>query len=94
LGPQWRAGDSPAVLWGAAVTPIRIIAIAVAAASLAACSTSPMPLSVEESLYFDKATGPDITHVPPGLRMRSFDYPPPPHRIYRGPPPPLPPDEP
>ncbi len=81
---------------GAAVTPIRIIVTAmgaVAAASLAACSTSPVPLSVEESLYFDKATGPDITHVPPGLRMRSFDYPPPPHRIYRGPPP-LPPDEP
>ena len=72
----------------AAVTPIKTIAIAmgaVAAGALAGCSTSPLPLSVEESLFFDKATGADITGVPPGLRMQAVGYPPP--RIYRGPPP-------
>jgi hypothetical protein len=77
------AGISP----GGAVPSIKTIAIvtgAVAAASLGGCSTSPLPLSVEESLYFDKATGADITNVPPGLRMQSIGYPPPP-RIYRGP---------
>ena len=71
----------------AAVTPIKTIVIAlgaIAAASLGGCSTSPLPLSVEESLYFDKATGADITDVPPGLRMQTIGYPPPP-RIYRGP---------
>jgi hypothetical protein len=74
---------------GAAVTPIKTIAIAmgaVAAASLGGCSTSPLPLSVEESLHFDKATGADITGVLPGLRMQTVGYPPP-LRIYRGPPP-------
>ena len=56
---------------GASLTAIKTIAIALgamaAAASLAGCGTE--PLSVEESLYFDKATGADITDVPPGLRI-------------------------
>jgi hypothetical protein len=86
----WVLNGAPAIRRdapGAAVTPIKTVAIAmgaVAAATLAGCSTSPLPLSVEESLYFDKATGADITGVPPGLRMQAVGYPPPP-RIYRGP---------
>jgi len=45
-----------------------MIAIAVGAMGAAAlgCATSPATLSTEESLYFDKATGTDITRVPQG----------------------------
>jgi hypothetical protein len=46
-----------------------MIAIAVGAmgaAALGGCATSPATLSTEESLYFDKATGTDITRVPQG----------------------------
>ena len=59
-----------------------MIAIAVgamAAAALGGCATSPATLSTEESLYFDKATGTDITRVPQGLRMM-----PPPGYVYPG----------
>jgi hypothetical protein len=51
------------------------IVAAVAAASLTACGTGPRPLSVEEHLGFDKATGADITDVPPGLRMHGYPHP-------------------
>jgi hypothetical protein len=74
----------------AAVTPNKTIAVAlgaVAAAGLGGCSTAPLPLSVEESLYFDKATGADITDVPPGLRMQTIGYPPPPYPMDRSLPP-------
>ena len=76
---------------GHAVTLIKTFAIAmgaIAAASLAGCAATAPPLTVEEQLWFAKATGPDITGVPPGLRMHAIGYPPPVHRIYRGPPPP------
>jgi hypothetical protein len=56
-----------------------------AAAGLAGCATAPQPFSFEESLYFDKATGTDITKVPPGLRLEMLAPPPPPY--YPGPPP-------
>jgi hypothetical protein len=85
---------------GASVTRSKTVAIAIgaiaAAASLADCASAP-PLSLSEQLWFDKATGPDITQVPPGLRMNTVDYPPPRQRFYRATPlPPLddqPPDE-
>jgi hypothetical protein len=54
------------------MTLTRTIAIAfgaLVAANLAGCASAP-PLSLEESLGFDKATGADITHVPPGLRWQ------------------------
>ncbi|MCX7311791.1 MAG: hypothetical protein NTV56_08695 [Alphaproteobacteria bacterium] len=73
----------------------RTIAIAmgaIAAASLGGCAIAP-PLSVEESLWFDKAAGTDVTGVPPGLRMQAYYGPPPVHRIYRAPPPPFPPQD-
>ena len=61
---------------------------ALAAASLAGCASAP-PLSLEESLGFDKATGGDITGQPPGLRV----FPPPGYHYpgdlpYLPPPPP------
>ena len=53
-----------------------------AAACLAGCATAP-PFSVEEQLWFDKATGSDITRVPPGLRMHeAIGYPHPVHGAY------------
>lgn len=85
------------------MTFIRTTAIAMgavaAAASLAGCATVP-PFTVEERLWFDKATGADITGMPPGLRLQPIgleysgpgEYPPPVRGFYRGPPPP--PDEP
>jgi hypothetical protein len=84
---------------GAGVTLIKTIAVALcamAATSLGGCAAyPPHPFSVEEQLWFDKATGSDITRVPPGLRMReAVGYWPPVHRIYRGPPPPLEVEEP
>ena len=81
-----------------AVTPIQKIAIALlaiaAAASLGGCATapplSPIPGSVGEQLWFDKATGYDINPVPPLARMQGLrGYP---HTDHRGarilPPPP------
>ena len=59
--------------------PTKTIAIAMGAmlaASLAGCATAPPPLSLEESLGFDKATGGDIIGQPPGLRV----FPPPGYR--------------
>jgi hypothetical protein len=63
---------------GAAVTFTRTIAIAIGAlavaSALAGCATAPAPLSLEEQLGFDKATGSDLTGVPPGLRMQRPRY--------------------
>ena len=80
---------------GLSVTLIKTIAIAVGAVaavtSLAGCATAP-PFTIEEQLWFDKATGPDITRVPPGLRMReAIGFP---HPVHRGYPPPPGIDEP
>jgi hypothetical protein len=80
---------------GLAVTRIKMIAIAAAvsaaAASVGGCATAPPPFSVEEQLWFDKATGSDLTGAPPGLRMHyEIGYPPPAGRVYRL----RPPDEP
>ena len=66
---------------GTAVTLSRIVTLAAAigvAISLAGCATAP-PFSVEEHLWFDKATGGDITKMPPGLRMEA-----PPPYVYPG----------
>jgi hypothetical protein len=41
--------------------------------ALSGCATAP-PLSVEEHLWFDKATGGDITNAPPGLRYQQPAY--------------------
>jgi hypothetical protein len=75
---------------GAPVRLTRTIAIAIgaiaAAASLAGCATAP-PLSLEEQVWFDKATGTDISGVPPGLRMERVGYQP---FVVPGPPPPPP----
>jgi hypothetical protein len=68
---------------GISVTLTRTIAIA-AAASLAGCASVP-PLSLAEQLWFDKATGSDITRLPTGLRMNAVDDPPPRQRFYRAP---------
>jgi hypothetical protein len=38
--------------------------IAAAAASLAGCGTAPRPFSIEEKIWFDKATGCDILPCP------------------------------
>jgi len=67
------------------LTAIRTIAVALcaiaAASSLAGCATA--PLSVEERLWFDKATGADITNAPPGLRFHeAAGYPQPGRRPY------------
>jgi hypothetical protein len=43
-----------------------------AAAGLAGCATSPVPVTVEEQLWFDKATGYDINHVSPELRFEGL----------------------
>jgi hypothetical protein len=68
-----------------AVTRIKNISIAIGAiamaASLAGCASAP-PLSVEENLFFDKATGSGILG-PPGLRHQDFGYAPPVGRVYR-----------
>ena len=77
------------VFSGTPVTLSRIVTLAAAvglAMSLAGCATAPQPFSVEEQLWFDKATGTDITHVPPGLRMEA-----PPPYVYPGTVPPPPP---
>ena len=69
---------------GLAVTRIKSISIAIiavaAAMTLAGCATA--PLTVEEQLFFDKATGSGILG-PPGLRMYDFGYAPPVGRVYR-----------
>ena len=80
------------------MTLIKRIAIAMgataAAASLAGCASAPLlgpvPGSVMEQLWFDKATGYDINHVPPLARFQGLrGYP---HTDHRGvrilPPPP------
>jgi hypothetical protein len=68
-----------------AVTRIKSISIAIGviavAAGLAGCASAP-PFSVEEQLFFDKATGSGILG-PPGLRMQEFGYAPPVGRVYR-----------
>ena len=64
---------------------IAIGAIAVAT-GLAGCASAP-PFSVEEQLFFDKATGSGILG-PPGLRLQNFGYAPPVARVYRLQPPP------
>ena len=55
------------------MTFIKRLAIAIgalaAAMNLAGCATSPVPVTVEEQLWFDKATGYDINHVSPELRF-------------------------
>ena len=55
------------------MTLIKRLAIAIgtltAAMNLAGCATSPVPVTVEEQLWFDKATGYDINNVPPELRF-------------------------
>jgi hypothetical protein len=61
------------------VTLVKKIATAMGAmtvvVSLAGCATGTRPLSFEEQLGFDKATGADITGVPPGLRFHApADY--------------------
>ena len=57
------------------MTLIKRIAIAMgamaAAACLAGCATAP-PFSVEEQLWFDKATGYDINQVPPLARIQGL----------------------
>ena len=63
------------------------MAAAALAAGLAGCATAP-PFSFEEQLWFDKATGADITKVPPGLRMHGpLGYRYPGERPYLLPPP-------
>jgi len=73
-----------------AVTLIKSISITISAIALAAglagCASAP-PLSVEENLFFDKATGSGILG-PPGLRAHDFGYGPPVGRVYRLAPPP------
>ena len=76
---------------GVAVTLIKRIAIAMGAmavaGSLAGCATGTPPFSFEEQLGFDKATGTDITGVPPGLRFHGpADYAYPGQRAYLPPP--------
>jgi hypothetical protein len=62
------------------VTFIKRLAIATgaltAAMNLAGCATSPVPVTFEEQLWFDKATGYDINHVSPELRLQgAIGYP-------------------
>lgn len=56
-----------------AVTSINTVLLSIGvlalAMSLAGCATGTRPLTIEEQLYFDKATGGDITREPPGLRL-------------------------
>ena len=70
---------------GLAVTCIKGISIAIGAIAVASglvgCA-SPAPFSVEERLYFDKATGSGIIG-PPGLRMQDIGYVQPVARVYR-----------
>jgi hypothetical protein len=58
-----------------------LISAIVVASGLAGCASAP-PLSVEENLFFDKATGSGILG-PPGLRAQDFGYAPPVGRVYR-----------
>jgi hypothetical protein len=55
------------------ITTAIVIGAIAAAATLAGCASAP-PLSLEEQLGFDKATGGDITNLPPGLRMEPVEY--------------------
>ena len=75
---------------GLAVTRSKSISIAIGAIAvatgLAGCASAP-PFSVEEHLFFDKATGSGIVG-PPGLRMQDIGYAPPVGRVYRLRPPP------
>ena len=41
----------------------------IAAAALAGCATSPVPATIEEQMWFDKAVGYDINKVQPQLRF-------------------------
>ena len=58
------------------MTPIQRMALALvaaaSAASLGGCATAPVPGSVVEQLWFDKATGYDINHVPPEARFQGL----------------------
>ena len=60
------------------MTLIKRIAIAIGvmavAVSLAGCAIGARPFSLEEQVGFDKATGGDITGVPPGLRFYGPAY--------------------
>ena len=53
-------------------TIVIAVVVGMAAASLAGCASA--PLSLEEQLGFDKATGADITNQPPGLRYHAPGY--------------------
>ena len=71
---------------GAAVTSIQRMTIALAvmaaAASLAGCAAAPG--SIGEQLWFDKAQGYEIHHIPPDARVRgAIGYPRTDYRIYR-----------
>lgn len=62
------------------------IAVIAGAACLAGCGT--VPGTVEEQLWFDKATGYDINTVPPEARFGGLrGYPRTDYRFYRPPPP-------
>ena len=65
---RWRLAG---VFFGGAVTLIKRIAIGVmaVAVTLAGCAIGARPFALEEQVGFDKATGCDITGVPPGLRF-------------------------
>jgi hypothetical protein len=69
------SGDLAVTIKGIAVA----LAALAAAASLGGCAGQafgPVPASVEEQLWFDRATGYDIVHVSPELRMRgAIGYP-------------------
>ena len=78
---------------GAGVTSTKGIAIAIvtiaAAAGLAGCITAPIPGSPEEQIWFDKAQGYEIHHVPAVLRLHgAIGYPRTDFRVYQRPPPP------
>ena len=71
------------------MTLIKRIAIGVmaVAVTLAGCATGARPFALEEQVGFDKATGCDITGVPPGLRFYGpADYGYPGHQSYVPPP--------
>jgi hypothetical protein len=64
---------------------VHALGVIAAVSALSACAAAP-PLSVEEHLWFDKATGGDITNAPPGLRYQQPAYVYPGDRGYAVPP--------